>query len=121
MIRMNWCYFKWLSCAGILGVLALACGCVNQQGLGGVWGNQTPRDDHALALEIRRAMDLDPNLKHNLIDVKCEGGRVKLEGVVDSPLKAVYAEGVATTIVGVVSVKNKIRVVVSKENSREVK
>jgi hypothetical protein len=121
MIRMNRSHFKWLSCVWLLGAGALAGGCVNQQGLGSVWGDQTPRDDHDLALKIRRAMDLDPNLKHSLIDVKSEGGRVKLEGVVDSPLKAVHAEGVAATIVGVVSVKNKIRVVVSRENSREAK
>lgn len=121
MIRMNRDRFRWLNCFGVLGFLALSCGCVGQQGLGYGMRDQKMRDDQAIVLEIKRALDLDPHLKNTLIHVKCKGGRVNLAGVVDSPFKAVRAEGVATTITGVVSVKNKIKVVVLSENSKKAK
>ena len=122
MMRMNRDRFRWLNCFGVLVFLSLSFWCVGQQGLGyGMWSYQKMRDDQAIVLEIKRALDLDPHLKNTLIHVKCKGGRVNLAGVVDSPFKAVRAEGVATTITGVVSVKNKIKVVVLSENSKKEK
>lgn len=63
-------HFKGLNFLGVLGLFAQSCGC-GQQGLKyGMWTDQTVREDQAIRFDIKRALDLDLQLKQSPIYVK---------------------------------------------------
>jgi len=65
-------------------------------------------DDDAIAGKIRAALGRDPYLDQDLIRVSVRHGLVYLYGGTDSPFEKERAEEVASMIVGVVAVRNRI-------------
>jgi hyperosmotically inducible protein len=67
-------------------------------------------DDAAITARVKQALVQDPNVKANEVDVHTVGGKVSLNGVVESLSMAQRAEQVAERTPGVRSVQNALQV-----------
>lgn len=66
------------------------------------------RDDRAIAQDVRKAIQAEPLLQPQNIQVLSRGGEVRLSGIVKSPDERQRAEGLARTVPGVKQVENRL-------------